>query len=172
MAHLIGKLGRRLGRSLVTLPTLQGWLFCAAACALTVPIMAAIGFSTGLYHLTPTQPDLALRMLTMLFIPALGEEIPFRGLLTPDRDEPQRPVLEIAISTGLYTLWHVFEALTFLKAAAKIFLRPDFLLCCAVLGLACAIMRRQTGSLWPAVLLHWAMVVIWQTWWGGVSALG
>ena len=66
----------------------------------------------------------------------------------------------------------MFEAVTFLKAAAKVFLRPDFLLCCAVLGLACAIMRYRTGSLWPAVLLHWAVVVVWQTWWGGVSALG
>lgn len=163
---------RRLTRSLTTLPSAQGWLWCAAISAATLAAMAAIGFSTGLYHLTPAQPDLALRMLTVLFIPALGEEIPFRGLLTPDRDEPQRPALEIAISTGLYTLWHVFEALTFLKAAAKIFLRPDFLLCCAVLGLSCAIMRRQTGSLWPAVILHWALVVVWQTWWGGVSALG
>jgi predicted Abi (CAAX) family protease len=33
-------------------------------------------------------------------------------------------------------------------------------------------MRRQTGSLWPAVILHWAVVVVWQTWLGGVSALG
>ena len=52
--------------------------------------------------------------------------------------------------------------------AAKVFLRPDFLLCCAVLGLGCAIMRRQTGSLWPAVILHGGFVVVWQTWLGGV----
>ena len=171
MADLIGGLGARLGRSLVTLPTIQGWWFCAAICAATLPVMAAIGFSTGLYHLTPAQPDLALRMLTVFFVPALGEEIVFRGLLTPGRHESQRSALPIAISTSLYTLWHVAEALTFLPGAKGVFLRLDFLLCCAVLGLACAILRYRTGSLWPAVLLHWALVVAWQTWWGGVSAL-
>lgn len=92
-------------------------------------------------------------------------------MLTPGPNESARPRLEIAVSTGLYTLWHVVEGLTFLKSTAHVFLRPDFLLCCAVLGLGCAIMRHRTGSLWPAVILHWALVVAWQTWLGGVSAL-
>jgi predicted Abi (CAAX) family protease len=164
--------GRRLTTSLRTLPTPRGWLLCLAVSAATLALMMAIGFVSGLYHLTPTQPSLALRLLVVFFVPALGEELPFRGLLTPGPEETQRPRLEIAISTGLYTLWHVVEAVTFLKAAAGIFLRPDFLLCCAVLGLGCAMMKRRTGSLWPAVILHWALVVIWQTWLGGASALG
>jgi predicted Abi (CAAX) family protease len=162
----------RLLASLRTLPSPRGWLFCAAVSAATLTLMMVIGFATGLYHLTPTQPGLALRMLTVLFVPALGEEIPFRGLLTPGPNESRRPGLEIVVSTALYTLWHVIEAVTFLKSAASVFLRPDFLLCCAVLGLGCAITRRVTGSIWPAVLLHWALVVVWQTWLGGVSALG
>jgi len=161
----------RLLDSLRTLPSARGWLFCAAVSAITLTTMALIGFATGLYHLTPTQPDLPLRMLVVFFIPALGEEIPFRGLLTPGPNESKRPGLEIAASTALYTLWHAFEAVTFLKSAAGVFLRPDFLLCCAVLGLGCAITRRVTGSIWPAVILHWALVVVWQTWLGGVSAL-
>lgn len=161
----------RLLTSLATLPTARGWLFCAAVSAITLALMMAIGFVTGLYHLTPAQPGLPLRLLVVFFIPALGEEIPFRGLLTPGPSESSRPRLEIAISTALYTAWHVFEAVTFLKSAASVFLRPDFLLCCAVLGLGCAITKRVTGSIWPAVLLHWALVVVWQTWLGGVSAL-
>ena len=161
----------RLLTSLRTVPTARGWVFSLAVSAITLALMMVIGFATGLYHLTPTQPGLPLRLLTVLFIPALGEEIPFRGLLTPGPEETARPRLEIAVSTGLYTLWHVFEAVTFLKSAASVFLRPDFLLCCAVLGLGCAITRLKTGSIWPAVLLHWALVVVWQTWLGGVSAL-
>ncbi|WP_184716503.1 CPBP family glutamic-type intramembrane protease [Caulobacter sp.] len=162
---------RRLLFSLTTLPAQRGWLFCLAVSAITLATMAAIGFTTGLYHLTPAEPGLPLRMLTVLFIPALGEEIPFRGLLTPGPGESRRPWLAIALSTTLYTLWHVVEALTFLPGAASVFLRPDFLLCCAVLGLGCAVMRLKTGSLWPAVGLHWLLVVVWQTWLGGVSAL-
>lgn len=161
----------RLLTSLRTLPSPRGWLFCLAVSAVTLTAMAVIGFATGLYHLTSTQPGLPLRMLVVFFIPALGEELPFRGLLTPGPNESTRPRLEIATSTALYTAWHVLEAVTFLKSAAGIFLRPDFLLCCAVLGLGCAITKRRTGSIWPAVILHWALVVVWQTWLGGVSAL-
>ncbi|WP_297512309.1 CPBP family glutamic-type intramembrane protease [uncultured Caulobacter sp.] len=161
----------RLIASLRTLPSPRGWLFCLAVSATTLALMLLIGFVSGLYHLTPTQPGLAPRLLVVFFIPALGEELPFRGLLTPGPESTARPRVEIAVSTALYTLWHVVEGVTFLKSAAKVFLRPDFLLCCAVLGLGCAVMRRRTGSLWPAVLLHWALVVVWQTWLGGISAL-
>lgn len=161
---------RRLA-SLRILPSARGWLFCLAVSAVTLATMAAIGFATGLYTLHPAEPGLPLRMLVVFFAPALGEEIPFRGLLTPGPGESRRPMLEIAVSTTLYTLWHVVEALTFLPRAAPVFLRPDFLACCAVLGLGCAVIRLKTGSLWPAVILHWALVVVWQTWLGGVSAL-
>ncbi|MBO9543852.1 CPBP family glutamic-type intramembrane protease [Caulobacter sp.] len=172
MALSLNVYRHRLLTSLRTLPTPRGWLLCAAVSAATLALMLVIGFVTGLYRLQPTEPGLPLRMLVVFFIPALGEEIPFRGLLTPGPNESARPRLEIAVSTALYTAWHVFEAVTFLKSAAGIFLRPDFLLCCAVLGLGCAITKRVTGSIWPAVILHWALVVVWQTWLGGVSALG
>lgn len=161
----------RLAASLRAVPSARDWGFCLAVSLVTLATMAAIGFSTGLYRLTPTQPGLPLRLLTVLFVPALGEEIPFRGLLTPGPGEGRRPWLAIAFATGLYVLWHVVEALTFLPGAAAVFLRPDFLACCAVLGLGCAVTKRRTGSVWPAVVLHWALVVVWQTWLGGVSAL-
>ncbi|KQV55758.1 MULTISPECIES: type II CAAX prenyl endopeptidase Rce1 family protein [unclassified Caulobacter] len=162
----------RLLASLRTLPSARGWAFCGLVSAATLALMMLIGFTTGFYTLQPAEPGLPLRLLVVFFVPALGEEIPFRGLLTPGPEETQRPKLEIAVSTALYTLWHVVEAVTFLKSAASVFLRPDFLLCCAVLGLGCAVMKRRTGSVWPAVILHWALVVIWQTWLGGVRALG
>ena len=163
---------RRLLASLRTLPSPRGWMFCLAVSTATLALMMAIGFATGLYRQQPTEPGLALRMLVVVFVPALGEEIPFRGLLTPGPHESRQPSVEITVSTALYTAWHIVEGLTFLKSAAAVFLRLDFLLCCAVLGLGCAIMRHRTGSLWPAVILHWALVVVWQTWLGGVSALG
>lgn len=168
---MIARYRRRLVDGLRTLPDARGWAFCLAVSAATLALMMVIGFVTGLYKLQPTEPGLPLRMLMAFFVPALGEELPFRGLLTPGPGESSHPNLEIAVSTGLYTGWHVLEAVTFLKSAASVFLRPDFLLCCAVLGLGCAVMKRKTGSLWPAVILHWALVVVWQTWLGGVSAL-
>jgi predicted Abi (CAAX) family protease len=159
----------RLVRSLTTLPTARGWALCGVGALIVGALMAALGFTTGLYTLTPTAPGLPLRLLTVLFVPALGEEIPFRGLLVPG-PEAKRPWPAIAISTSLYVAWHPLEALTFLPHATM-FLRPDFLICTAILGLGCAVMRWRTGSLWPAVLLHGGFVVVWQTWLGGVSAL-
>lgn len=164
---MIPPLLRRLRRSLTTLPDARGWALCGGVAAITGGLMAAIGFSTGLYALTPTAPGLPLRLLVVLFVPALGEEIPFRGLLVPGRDEAARPWPAIAISTALYVAWHPLEALTFLPQGAM-FLRPDFLACTAILGLGCALMRWRTGSLWPAVILHGGFVVVWQTWLGGV----
>ncbi|WP_165190106.1 CPBP family glutamic-type intramembrane protease [Caulobacter soli] len=158
---------QRLRRSLTTLPDARGWALCGLVAAITGGLMAAIGFSTGLYALTPAVPGLPLRLLTVLFVPALGEEIPFRGLLVPGRDETSNPWPAIALSTALYVAWHPLEALTFLPQAAM-FLHPDFLACTAILGLACALMRWRTGSLWPAVILHGGFVAVWQTWLGGV----
>jgi predicted Abi (CAAX) family protease len=162
---------QRLRRSLTTLPDARGWALCGLVAAVTGGLMAAIGFSTGLYALTQTAPGLPLRLLVVLFVPALGEEIPFRGLLVPGyeagRDETARPWAAVAISTALYVAWHPLETLTFMPTATM-FLRPDFLLCTAILGLGCALMRWRTGSLWPAVILHGGFVVIWQTWLGGV----
>jgi predicted Abi (CAAX) family protease len=161
---------QRLVRALTTTPDARGWALCGALALAAGGLMAAVGFSTGLYALTPTTPGLAPRLLTVLFVPALGEEIPFRGLLVPGRDEARRPWAAIALSTALYVAWHPLETLTFLPHATM-FLRWDFLACTAILGLACALMRWRTGSLWPAVLLHGGFVVVWQTWLGGVSAL-
>ncbi|WP_240633857.1 type II CAAX prenyl endopeptidase Rce1 family protein [Caulobacter flavus] len=162
---------RRLVAVLTTLPDAAGWRWCALVALACGAAMTAIGFSTGLYRLTDAAPGLPLRLLTVWIIPALGEEIPFRALLLPGRDETRRLWLWVAVSTALYVAWHPFETLTFLPHATM-FLRWDFLLCTAILGLACALTRLRTGSLWPAVLLHGGFVIVWQTWLGGVSALG
>jgi len=158
-------------RCLTTLPDAAGWRWCALLALACGALMAAVGFSTGLYRLTPTAPGLPLRLLLVWIVPALGEEIPFRALLLPGREETRRPILWIAVSTALYVAWHPFETLTFLPNATM-FLRWDFLLCTAILGLSCALARLRTDSLWPAVLLHGGFVIVWQTWLGGVRALG
>ena len=103
----------------------------------------------------------------MLIAPAIGEEACFRGLLVPGRSETRRPWIALAVMTAIFVLWHVVEAKTFLPAAAAMFVRPDFLVCAAILGLGCGVIRWRTGSLWPGVGLHWLMVTVWQTWLGG-----
>ena len=165
---MLRRLSARLITSFTTLPDRQGWVFTALVGVPTLLAMAAIGLATGLYSLGAGDPSaLPLTMLTVLFVPAIGEEVFFRGLMVPSR--PERPSLAIAVSTILYVLWHPFEGFTFLPGARDLFARPDFLLVTGLLGLACAVTRWRTGSIWPAVLLHWAVVVIWKTWLGGPS---
>ena len=159
----------RLLRSFRTLPDRAGWTFTALVGLPTLLAMAAIGLTTGLYSLGPGDlTALPLTMLTVLFVPAMGEEAVFRGLMVPGR-ERANPAIPIAVSTLLYVLWHPLEGFSFLPGARDLFARPDFLLVTGLLGLACAITRWRTGSIWPAVLLHWAAVVAWKTWLGGPS---
>ncbi|MDB5470255.1 MAG: hypothetical protein JWR84_1815 [Caulobacter sp.] len=166
---MLRRLGTRLITSFRVLPRGQGWTFTALVGLLTLLAMAAVGLTTGLYHLNAGDlAALPLTMLTVFFVPAIGEEAIFRGLL-PSRTETANPTLPIVLSTVLYVLWHPLEGFTFLPGARLLFTRPDFLLVTGLLGLACAVTRWRTGSIWPAVLLHWAAVVIWKTWLGGPS---
>jgi predicted Abi (CAAX) family protease len=159
-----GAIVRRLWRSLLTAPDAAGWGFCTITATVAVIVLAGVGLAGGLFRLA--QAVLPPRLVSTLFIPALGEELVFRGLLVPSRSEQPHPWIVLLWVTVGFTLWHGLETL-FLHHAAAVFLRPDFLICAATLGLACGLMRWRTGSLWPGVLLHWAMVVVWQTWLGG-----
>ncbi len=157
----------RCWRALTRLPDLAGWGLSAAVGGGVLLAMAGVGFAGGLYHFAPSSlGELPLRMVSVFFVPALSEEAAFRGLLVPDQSETTRPIAAIAIVTAIFTAWHVVETL-FLHHAAPTFLRADFLACAATLGAGCAVIRWRTGSLWPAVALHWLAVVIWQTWLGG-----
>lgn len=165
---MLARLANRLRDSFVTLPDRGGWLFTAAIGFPTLAAMAAIGLTTGLYTLGAGDlAALPLTLLTVFFVPAIGEEVVFRGLMVPGRNEAARPIIAIALSTLLYVLWHPLEGFTFLPGARALFARPDFLMVTGLLGLACAVTRWRTGSIWPAVLLHWAAVVVWKTWLGG-----
>ncbi len=157
----------RFWRALASLPDAGGWRFSLGAGGLVLAAMAAVGFSGGLYRIAPASlVGLPLRLVSVFFVPALSEEAVFRGFLVPDRSETARPFAAIAVVTAIFTGWHVVETL-FLRHAAPIFLRVDFLACAAILGAGCAVIRWRTASLWPAVALHWLVVVVWQTWLGG-----
>ncbi len=170
MDKLIGRLFARLVSSLTTWPDSRGWRFSAAVGALTLTAIGVVGFSSGLYTWrSPNMTGLPIRLLTVLIVPALGEEAVFRGLLVPPRNETDRPTLQIVLATAIFIVWHLVEAKLILPAAAPLFERPDFLACAGLVGLGCAVIRWRTGSLWPAVALHWLMVTIWQTWLGGLT---
>jgi len=166
-----GRLLARVRTSLTTWPSARGWALTVVVGAAALALELAIGLAGGFLRPAPADwSSLVWSLPLAVFIPALGEELVFRGLLVPGREEAGRATTPILVSTVLFVCWHVFEGLTFMRAAAPIFLRSDFLATTAVLGLSCAVLRHRTGSLWPAVLLHWLEVAGWQIWFGGGMA--
>ncbi len=166
-AYLTGSPGRLL-RCLTTLPRRRDWAELLLAASALAIVVGPVGFWTGLLARRPRpMAEILPLALSAFFVPGLGEELPFRGLLIPDRTETDRAWPAMLGSTLLFCLWHVVEATIILPKSAPLFLRPDFLAWTLLLGLACALLRRRSGSIWPAVLLHWTAVVAWQGWRGG-----
>jgi predicted Abi (CAAX) family protease len=90
----------------------------------------------------PTLPDLAVRRPS-----------PSRG---------GKYWLRIVFSLGLFVLWHPVQVCLGLPMAQAAFLDWRFLIIAAALGLACTISWQRSGSIWPAVFIHWAVVVGWK----------
>ncbi len=162
------RLRARLLASILAWPDARGWALAAAVGAGALVLELVIGLAGGFLRPAPGDWSVLPAALALaVLVPALGEELVFRGLLVPGRGEVGSAARAILPATVIFVLWHVFEALTFMPAAAPVFLRADFLATTVVLGLACGWMRWRTGSLWPAVLLHWLEVAGWQIWFGG-----
>lgn len=161
---------RRVALSLATPPRARDWGEAALAAAVAGGLGYALGRRTGLFQ--PQRADLRGALGTALLtfvVPALGEELVFRAALIPSRSERPSARAEATLATALFTLWHVLQARTFLRAAAPIFLRTDFLALAALEGAVCALLRRRSGSIWTSVALHWAEVMVWKLWLGGPS---
>jgi len=164
------RLWARLASSFTTWPDASGWAYAAGVGAASLAAIGAVGFATGIYSLHPASlSGMPLRLLTVVFVPAIGEETVFRGLLVPGRGETDRPWIWLAPATLVFIAWHLVEAWLILPSAAAMFERVDFLTCAGLLGLGCGLIRWRTGSIWPAVALHWLMVTLWQTWLGGFT---
>lgn len=125
-----------------------------------------LAYNLSLIHWLPREENWPLRLVTVMAVPALTEELVFRGALIPSHGETKNSRLWMAGGLSAFVLWHVVEALTFLPGA-RLFLDPGFLVCTAMLGAACILMRYRTGSVWPGVLLHGLMVFAWQALFGG-----
>ncbi len=159
---------KRLIRSLTTWPDGQAWTRCALIGAAGLSVIAVLALTGGVAHWQPRYDGWPLRLAMVMLVPALTEELVFRGVLVPDRGEGRHAVLWIGLGTLAFMLWHVVEAETFLPRA-RLFLAPAFLASAGVLGLTCALMRWRSGSLWPCVLLHGLVVFAWQAFFGGPS---
>jgi predicted Abi (CAAX) family protease len=67
-----------------------------------------------------------------------------------------------ALALLAFIAWHPAQVALGLPFAQAALLRWDFLAIAGLLGLACTISYRRSGSLHPAIAMHWAVVAGWQ----------
>ncbi len=107
-------------------------------------------------------------------VPALAEEVLFRGLLLPHPRllRPwRRRAPWWAASLLLYVGAHPLLAATVRHGALGVFDTAAFLLEATLLGAAATLAWERSGSLWPGVVLHGAVVALWLSL-GGAAQLG
>jgi predicted Abi (CAAX) family protease len=143
-----------------------------------VLLAAPIGFSSGFLKIEwmyASRAMLALTAARLVAVPALLEEILFRVLLVPHPSEHKsaRHVLVVsALSLIVFVAVHPLNGIFVRVQSRAVFTDPIFLTLAALLGLACTVAYRISGSIWPPVAMHWATVAVWTICLGGKRMLG
>ena len=146
--------GRQIGLS---------WLGAGLYAAVALGLGLGSGFLER-QHSWPRPGHLLRAAAALLPMPALGEELLFRGALLPHPGEGTpwpRLLAWSALSIGLFVLYHPLAGRLWYRRADRVFHDPRFLLQTALLGVATTALYQGSGSLWPAVLLHALAVLIW-----------
>jgi predicted Abi (CAAX) family protease len=160
-----------------TAPTARAWLICGALYLAFILVILGLQRTTGFPQFVYPSSGLAqpFRLaLGLFFHPSLTEEVIFRVLLMPQPREGALKwgsLLIAAASLTLFVLWHPINGFFFRKSAFQLFVRPEFLLAAACLGLVCTLAYWISGSLWPPVLMHWLTVSGWFFFFGARQAL-
>ena len=159
---------RRIEAALRTWPDRAGWNFTIVAGLLGLGLIGMIAWAGGLAHFHPVPIGMVwLRTaLVVIVLPALAEELIFRGLLVP-RPDQEFPLWRAFATIALFVGWHPFQALTFGPPWSALFLTPAFLGAVSVLGVTLTVIYRNTGSIWPCVAVHWLLVASWKLLFGG-----
>jgi predicted Abi (CAAX) family protease len=163
----ISTLLRRFSDALFTPLTPRGIGLCLALLGTYAALVLPLGLGSGfLSREWPPSPagELAWNAVALLIMPALGEELLFRVALLPHPLEGVglgSSLVWGALSVGLFTAYHPLASRLWYGRGRGVFGDPRFLVPCALLGVICVIAYQATGSLWPPLLLHWAVVVVW-----------
>jgi predicted Abi (CAAX) family protease len=167
----------RLWAGIVTLPNLVGWLSVLGLLVGYSLVALVVGFNSKFLTFERKIGSLPrlfkshFKSIAHLFLmPAVFEEFLFRLILIPHPVETaiaSNIYLWLAISLGLFIIYHPLNALTFYKPGNPTFMDWRFLTLTGLLGIVCSIAYLLTGSIWSAVLMHWVVVVAWLKVFGG-----
>jgi predicted Abi (CAAX) family protease len=153
------------------------WLYCAGIFLLLIVIAAPIGFRSGflrIERMVGSRWRLLVVTLLLAIRPALLEEMIFRAILLPHpaQDYPLRITLLWAMfGLVVFVLSHPVNGLFIRKIASSVFTDPLFLFFAGLVGIACTVAYLVSGSIWPPMLIHWAVVTPWILFFGGGNSL-
>lgn len=122
-------------------------------------VVVAVGIwvaQSGALTLNPVARSSVFTLsISAFLIPTLSEELVFRGWLRAGA-----PIAAIC-SLLAFILWHPAQVWLNLPFGRPEFTDPRFLSVVATLGVACTLSRIRSGSIWPSVIIHWGIVVVW-----------
>lgn len=164
----------RITLALTTVPRLRDWQL-TGICLLIYGIIAlGIGIPSQFLQWTAPIDQWPQVMAKTLFVPAIFEEIIFRGLLLPHPQESpsvKRGYLWSSVNLFLFVIYHPINGLTLYEPGYYVFRNPYFLTLATLLGLTCILIYQRTGSIWPPIVIHWIAVMIWLCLLGGMAQL-
>lgn len=169
-------IGERIVAAFAGMPGAGGWL----QCALGLVIYAVVALPLGFYFGFLKTEVLSSRLLIFgvifgaLFRPAITEELFFRVMLLPHISEQVSPAIMGGyglLSLILFIGYHPLNAITFFKGGKPTFFEPIFLFLAGFLGVICTLVYWGSGSIWPPVVIHWLVVVVWLLLLGGYDRL-
>ncbi|MCR9130129.1 MAG: CPBP family glutamic-type intramembrane protease [Alphaproteobacteria bacterium] len=140
-----------------------GMLVLLALAATGVSLWSeALQFDSSLPGLSGDPLSFLALAAVAVIVPSLAEELIFRGALQPARIHSWRALAGSGLSLAAFIVWHPVQVWTGWFTGQAVFLMPEFLAMAGLLGLACTISVHRSGSLSPAVAMHWVVVVAWK----------
>jgi len=132
---------------------------------LVFPVTIAIVLGLGLVFSSTTIRNFTLPIFISAMIPlavtylifALFEEVGWRGYLSPKMYGLNDGLIGHCVIGLIWASWHIpyFRELWSHTSEELVTLLPRFLLGTIVLAVVYGEIRIRTGSVWPAVLMHW-----------------
>ena len=163
--------------ALLTVPTLESWLMTVFLLLVIALTCLPIGFYSGLLEiriLPLSFLGIVKILVSRFFFPCFAEELLFRVLLLPNPTPNTSVNIQLTmafISIVLYVIGHpIFAALVYQKAFG-VFTNPGFLLSTLILGIMLTISYWHSRSIWPPIVIHWIVVIVWLLIFDGYSKL-
>lgn len=160
-------------KSFFRIPSKQDLLFSTTVICIYALCALLFGFMTKLFQFSLFKGDLKTLIalpFILMFIPSIPEELFFRGILLPHRQEKSSPLIKkiwIVSSILLFVLWHPFAALTTYTNVQELFTDIRFITIVTMLAIACTITYLKIHSIWIPIFIHWLTVLVWMLFLGG-----